>query len=61
MKKAVLILVILISASSCRPFLDCGESIHSDFVDFNYMENYNVFVYKSKINATADNEVPKPL
>jgi hypothetical protein len=57
MKKTVLILVILITSISCRSYLDCGKSIHSDYVDFNYMEHYNEFVYKSKINATADNEV----
>lgn len=60
MKKTLRILIILISASSCRPFLDYAESIHSDSVEFNYMEDYNEFVYKSKVYATADNEVYYP-
>lgn len=43
--------------SSCCSYLDRGKNIHTDNMDFNYLENHNEFVYKSKVNAIADKEV----
>ncbi|MDR6969677.1 hypothetical protein J2X31_003711 [Flavobacterium arsenatis] len=55
--KKYLIIILIIFFVSCSTSVDCGKSIHTDFVDFTYLKNYNEFVYKSKINAVADNEV----
>ncbi|WP_026706152.1 hypothetical protein [Flavobacterium soli] len=55
--KKYLIIILIIFFVSCGTYVDRGKSIHTDFVDFTYLKNYNEFVYKSKINAVADNEV----
>jgi len=57
MKKALITLTLAIAISSCGSYLDRGKNIHSDSMDFNYFDNYNEFVYKSKVNAIADKEV----
>jgi len=57
MKLVLTALILAIAFSSCRSYLDCGKSIQNNFMNFNYLENYNEFIYKSKVNATADNEI----
>lgn len=55
--KKNLIFISVILLVSCSTYVDRGKNIHTDDVDFNYFENHNEFVYKSKINSVADNEV----
>jgi len=43
-----LIYILLVMFVSCKSYLDRGKNIHTDFMDFNYLENYNQFIYKSK-------------
>lgn len=57
MKKNLIILIVTAILYSCTPYLDYGKNIHTDYIDFNYLENYNEFIYKSKINSIADKEI----
>lgn len=57
MKKALTTLLLVMAISSCSSYLDRGGNIHTDYMEFNYMENYNEFIYKSKVNFKADNEI----
>ncbi|TDO67871.1 hypothetical protein EV143_1254 [Flavobacterium chryseum] len=57
MKKIFLTVIIVITTCSCNTYLDRGNNIKTDYMDFNYMESHNEFVYKSKVNSIADNEV----
>jgi hypothetical protein len=57
MKKGFLLLLPAILLTSACASIDRGRSIHSDRVDFDYLEGHNHFVYKSKINGIADTEV----
>ena len=57
MRKILTILLLAIVTGSCGSYVDHGESVKSDVMEFKYEENYNQFIYKSKINSTADNEV----
>lgn len=61
MRNYFIIIPLLIVISSCSTYLDRGESIHADFMDFNYSDNFNEFVYKSKVNASADNDIYYPI
>lgn len=60
MKKTLTIIVLLFIFNSCSSYLDRKGSVNNDFVDFKYLESYNEFIYKSKINAVADNEIYYP-
>ncbi|WP_394776831.1 hypothetical protein [Flavobacterium sp.] len=60
MKKIFLTLITVITICSCSTYLDGGKNINTDYMDFNYMQNYNEFIYKSKVNSTADKEVYYP-
>lgn len=57
MKKLITAVILSSILSSCASYLDYSNSIHTDYMDFNYLENHNEFIYKSKVNATADSEV----
>lgn len=55
MRKILIIIFALISLISCgTTYIDSGNNIHRDNMDFIYLKNYNQFIYKSKINAVAD-------
>lgn len=57
MRKVIFTIISVIVLSSCCSYLDKGENTHSEYMDFNYMENYNEFIYKSKVNVSADKEI----
>lgn len=42
--------------SSCKTYIDTGNDLNSKQIDFIYLKEYNKFIYKSKINVSADNE-----
>lgn len=52
--KKIIILIVTILLTSCKSYLDRGENISNDFMNFNYMKDYNEFIYKSKINSITD-------
>ncbi|WDF61885.1 hypothetical protein PQ462_10960 [Flavobacterium sp. KACC 22758] len=60
MKKIFLTIIAVIITSSCNTYLDHGKKIHTDYMDFYYMDSYNEFIYKSKIKSTADKEIYYP-
>jgi hypothetical protein len=55
MKKLIFAL-LLISINSCSTYIDVGNNVNSDKLDFIYLKEYNEFIYKSKINTAADSE-----
>jgi hypothetical protein len=55
MRIAFLIL-IAVAFASCRTYVDKGRNIKTDFMDFNYFEDSNEFVYKSTVDAVAGQE-----
>ncbi|MBA9073167.1 hypothetical protein GGR22_001293 [Flavobacterium gossypii] len=57
MRKILAIIIVSTLISSCGSYLDYGNDIHTEYMDFNYMEKYNEFIYKSKINASAGSKV----
>jgi len=57
MIKFISVLAIWMSICSCTTYLDKGQSIHNDHLDFNYTKNYNEFIYKSNTNSVADNQL----
>ena len=60
MKKIFLTIVATITICSCSTYLDSGKNINTDYMDFNYMETYNEFTYKSNVNSIADKEIYYP-
>jgi hypothetical protein len=56
MKKLFIISSSLLLLISCKAYLDNSNSIHNDNMDFNFLNDYNEFIYKSAINASADQE-----
>lgn len=55
--KKIIILLGLVILNSCATYMDTGDNINSKQLDFIYLKEYNKFVYKSKINAAADNKI----
>lgn len=55
--KKFLIIIFIVIFNSCNSYLDRGKSVRTNFLDFNYLDNFNEFIYKSKVNASADNEI----
>lgn len=51
------IILLIIVLTSCSTYLDRGKNIRTNFIDFNYLNTFNEFIYKSKVNASADNEI----
>ena len=57
MRKILAAIIILTLISSCVLNRDHGKDIHTEYMDFNFKESHNEFIYKSKINAIADNDI----
>ncbi|SHF40185.1 hypothetical protein SAMN05444377_10827 [Flavobacterium fontis] len=57
MGKILTATIILTLISSCVLNRDHGKDIHTEYMDFNFKESHNEFIYKSKINAIADNDI----
>ncbi len=57
MKKVLKILLYTLLISSCQTYIDRGSNFHSNNINFNYLENHNEFLFKSKVNAIADKQV----
>ncbi|UKB86090.1 hypothetical protein LF887_10825 [Chryseobacterium sp. MEBOG06] len=55
MRKIILPLMLFI-LNSCATHIDTGNNINSNKLDFIYLKDYNEFIYKSKVNASADNQ-----
>lgn len=59
MKKTLILFIIFFFFSSCSVYLDNPHEneIRSESLDFTYLNHYNEFVYKSKINGKADGQI----
>lgn len=57
MKKYSIIILLTIAISSCISYSDCGKSIYSSHFDLIYLNNYNEFIYKSKVDGVADHDI----
>jgi hypothetical protein len=57
MKKGMFFLGTIL-VTSCGAYVDINrENINTNNLDFNYLKEKNEFIYKSKINASADTEI----
>lgn len=56
--KTLIIFLCAVLVTSCSSYIDSNEkSINTDYLDFKFLSKKNEFVYKSKVNSSADNEV----
>ncbi len=57
MKKKYTLIIFVLLIISCKSYIDTGINIQSTHLNFNYLDNYNEFIYKSKLNTSSDKQV----